>query len=309
MSTPQAKPLGPYVWMLTGNVAFALMAALAHAAREDCDWRLIALSRAGLACVFAMIMARAANVPLVFWRPRILWLRSTAGSISMVCTFYSLTRLHLPVSEVLTLTNIFPVWVAILSWPVLGEVPSIGVWLSVLSGVAGVALIQQPQFAAGNFGALVPVAASLATSVAMMGLHQLHGVDPRAIVAHFSGVAACFCAAAFLFGPPDRPLESAFSGNMPLVILGVGASATLGQLCLTNAFARGAPAKVSVVGLTQIIFSLMIDMAVFDVSLDLRRPTDQVKVLGMALILVPTAAMMLRRRPPAEPAETLASET
>lgn len=297
MSNPPGNPLAPYLWMLWGNVAFALMAALTRVVGESCDWRVVAFTRAALACLFAIAMARAAGARLVLWKPGILWLRSAAGSCSLLCTFYSLTRLNLPVSEVLTITNIFPVWVAILSWPVLGEVPSRGVWLSVLSGVAGVALIQQPHFAAGNFAVLVPVGASLATAVAMMGLHQLHGVDPRAVVAHFSGVAAVCCLVALAIGTSDRPIANASAGYTPLRLVGVGASATLGQLCLTNAFAAGAPAKVSVVTLTQIIFSLAIDIAVFDVSFDLQQPQDQVKVLGMALILVPTAAMMLRPRP------------
>ena len=53
-----------------------------------------------------------------------------------------------------------------------------------------------------------------------------------------------------------------------------------------------------------IIFSLVIDVAVFGVSFDLARPYDQVKLVGMLLILVPTAAMMLRRRsPPSAPEE------
>lgn len=298
MLKPPENPLAPYVWMLSGNVAFALMAAMASVAGQSCDWRVVAFTRAALACLFAIIMARAAGAPLVFWKPRILWTRSFAGSASLLCTFYSLTRLDLPVSEVLTITNIFPVWVAILSWPVLGEVPSLGVWVSVLSGVAGVALIQQPHFAAGRFAVLVPVAASLCTAVAMMGLHQLHGVDARAVVAHFSGVAAVCCLVALMVGRPDKDFANTFAGYTPLQLVGVGASATLGQLCLTHAFASGAPAKVSVVGLTQIIFSLTIDVAVFDVSFDLNKPANQIKVVGMALILVPTAAMMLRRREP-----------
>jgi drug/metabolite transporter (DMT)-like permease len=299
MLKPPENPLAPYLWMLSGNVAFALMAAMASVAGQSCDWRVVALARAALACLFAIVMARAAGARLVFWKPGILWIRSFAGSLSLLCTFYSLTRLELPVSEVLTITNIFPVWVAILSWPVLGEVPSWGVWASVLSGVAGVALIQQPHFAAGRFAVLVPVAASVCTAVAMMGLHQLHGVDARAVVAHFSGVAAVCCLIVLMVGRPDKDLANTFIGYTPLQLVGVGASATLGQLCLTHAFASGAPAKVSVVGLTQIIFSLMIDVAVFHVSFDLSRPANQIKVVGMALILVPTAAMVLRHREPA----------
>src|SRR5262249_34874550 len=123
------------------------------------------------------------------------WMRSVAGSLSLLSFFFALTRL--PTSEVLTMGNMFPIWVALLSWPMLGEVPSGRVWLSVASGTCGVVLIQQPHFAEGNFATLVALAASFFTAVAMMGLHRLKGIDPPAIVAHFSAVSVLFCIPAF----------------------------------------------------------------------------------------------------------------
>ena len=96
--------------MLLGSLAFALMSTLAHELREAYDWQVVALVRAGLVLVIAALLALAGRARLVLWRPGTLWLRSIAGSISLVCTFFALTRL--PVSEVLTLTNMFPLWVA-----------------------------------------------------------------------------------------------------------------------------------------------------------------------------------------------------
>ena len=110
-------------------------------------------------------------------------MRSIAGSVSLVCTFYALTRL--PISDVFTLTNMFPIWVAVLSWPLLGEAPPLSVWISVASGIVGVILIQQPHFAEGNFATLAALTSSFGSAVAMIGLHRLKGIDIRAIVAHF----------------------------------------------------------------------------------------------------------------------------
>jgi drug/metabolite transporter (DMT)-like permease len=109
-------------------------------------------------------------------------------------------------------------------------------------------------------------------------------------------VAAVCALITLMVGRPDKDLASTFVGYTPLQLVGVGASATLGQVCLTHAFASGAPARVSIVGLTQIIFSLIVDVTVFHISFDLNQPATQIKVVGMALILVPSAAMMLRRR-------------
>ncbi|HEX5270497.1 MAG TPA: hypothetical protein VFW33_08435, partial [Gemmataceae bacterium] len=96
------RSVSPYLWMACGSLAFSVMGTLAHLLRADCDWRVIALARSTLALAGAALLARAARARLVFWRPRILWLRSVAGSFSLIGTFYALTRL--PVSDVLTLT-------------------------------------------------------------------------------------------------------------------------------------------------------------------------------------------------------------
>jgi drug/metabolite transporter (DMT)-like permease len=270
--------------MVCGSFAFAVMGTLAHELRMECDWRVIAVARSALALAGAAALARAAGARLVFWRPRILWLRSIAGSLSLVGTFYCLTRL--PVSDVLTLTQLFPVWVALLSWPLLGERPGGGVWLCVLSGAAGVTLIQQPHFAAGNFASLVALASSFSTAVAMLGLHQLQGIDHRAIVVHFSGVSLLFCLATLgLFAPGEAPLALPQGWGLPM-LLGVGAAATVGQLFLTRAFASGPPARVSVVGLTQVVFALVIDVTVLHQAVDSR------KLLGVVLVAGPAAWLM-----------------
>jgi drug/metabolite transporter (DMT)-like permease len=282
------RSVSPYLWMACGSAAFAVMGTLAHILRTECDWRIIALTRSSIAFVGAAVLTRLAGARFVVWRPRILWLRSIAGSCSLIGTFYALTRL--PVSDVLTLTQMFPVWVALLSWPLLGERPGTGVWLAVLSGGIGVVLIQQPHFAEGNFASLVALGSSVSTAVAMLGLHQLHDIDHRAVVVHFSGVAALVCLAALAFpGPGTAPLALP-EGRGLAMLLGVGGAATVGQLFLTRAFAAGPPARVSVVGLTQVAFALVIDVCLLGENVDGR------KLLGVALVVAPTAWLMASRR-------------
>jgi drug/metabolite transporter (DMT)-like permease len=276
--------------MLCGSFAFAWMTSLAHLLRDDCDWRVIALARSALALLFAVALARAAGARLVFLRPGTLWVRSVAGSVSLVCTFYALTRL--PPHVVLTLTNTFPLWVAVLSWPVLGERPSPAVWLAALTGVAGVALIQaqvrQAEGPLDPFAVGLALVASVSTAVAMLGLHRLQDLDPRAIVAHFSGVAALFCLASLFIGPAPAARHLGDSRTLGL-LLAVGGTATAGQLFLTRAFAAGPPAKVSVVGLTQVVFAL-------GLYLLLERPEfHPATLVGIALVMAPTAWVMALR--------------
>jgi len=273
----------PYLWMLAGCVSFSIMAALANQAGQVFAWQWVALLRALLVFVFVVVYALHAKQPLVFWRPYTLWMRSIAGSISLVASFYALTRL--PISTVLTLTNTFPIWVAVLSWPMLGIIPPGRVWLAMLAGITGVWFIEQPEGEGPQFALMMALIASVATAIAMLGLHKLKGVNSSAVVVHFAMVATLFCIVTFFIFPlEERPLPwEHLHGTF--LLLGIGITATVGQVFLTKAFAAGDPSRVSIIGLTQVVFALLIDMGQ-------DRSFTTKTLLGMLLIVAPTAWVM-----------------
>jgi drug/metabolite transporter (DMT)-like permease len=295
----KGNSLQPYVWMLIGSAAFSFMVILAKLAGDGAPWPIVALVRSLVPLILVALWAKADGVRLVAIGSPVLWTRSIFGSFSLVGTFYALT--HMPPSEVQTLGSIFPIWITLLSWPLLGEMPSPIVWVSVLSAVTGVALVQQPGVDGFNPAALVVVAVSIFTALAMMGLNRLKRLDPRAVVVHFSGVSTILCVASLFLMPlvgAAEPFElgqiSALEPQTILALLGVGVTATIGQFFLTKAFTAGAPARVSVVGLTQVVFVFALDMGL------LGRSLHPMQFLGVVLIMVPTAWMMLhgpRRKP------------
>lgn len=289
MTKPDSRP---YLWMLSGSFMFTLMAEFAVALTRPgvCDWQTVAVARAGLVAVLAALMARAAGAKLVFFRPWRLWVRSVAGSLSMLCTFYAFASLKSS-ADVLTLTNTFPIWVALLSWPLYGKPPGIKMGVAILIGLSGVVLVEQPHLEAGNLGVFAALLAALLTAVAMLGLHSLQGIDPRAIVVHFSAVATLFCFGAFLVGPRPTPLVRVGEPLVILELIGMATTATAGQLFLTLAFGNGAPAKVSVVGLTQIVMALAFDAFLWD------REVNTVAVIGTLLVITPTAWLLTRPAP------------
>jgi drug/metabolite transporter (DMT)-like permease len=278
-------PALPYGWMLFAAMAFSVMAALTHALAQSCDWQIIAFIRTGLAFVFATSLTLSAGAKLVLWQPRTLWVRSIAGSVSLVCTFYALSRL--PIADVLTLTNVFPIWVAVLSWPLVGETPSRETWIAIAVGLTGVVLVEQPHLADDKLPALLALASSFSTAISMLGLHRLQQVDPRAIVAHFSGVAMVVCLASLALFRDDAFLSSHFDNASLAMLLGVGVSATIGQLFLTKAFAAGPPARVSVVALSQVGFAMIFDVLVWHHAFSL------LTLAGMVLVMAPTAWLLI----------------
>jgi len=286
-----------YVWMLISAFSFATMGAMAHALREEVDWQIVALSRAFVTLVIFGAAAVMAGVKLRFWKPRSLWMRSVPGGVSLVCTFFALA--HLPVSVVITLSNLSPIWITLLSWPLLRLPPRRGVWLAVLTGVVGVALVQQPQLAHGNYAVLVAVGGSFSIALAMIALHRLQDVDTRVVVFHFSLVAFTF-AVATLFFADEWTVSPRILLDVRIIamLLAVGIAATFGQLFLTLAFAAGPPSEVAIVGLTQVVFAFGYDTWISGHTF------DWMTLLGMTLVVTPTAWLLVtaKRRITGSPA-------
>ena len=278
----------PYIWMLISAAAFAGMSEFAGALnRLECHWMIVALARTSLALIFTACLAFAQKTPLVLWGPRTLWVRSLAGSVSLLCSFYALHRL--PPSDAIAITNMFPIWVAVLSWPVLGERPGPIVWFAVLSSVAGATLMNLPGEGGINAGAIFALVSSVLSAVVVIGLNLLQNVPSKAIVVHFSATATLFTLAAC---PRAGVTTEHFTSLSPLMIamlLALGLSATVGQIFLTKAFAAGTASKVSVVALSQVVFCALFEF-VF-----LQRSFQLYTILGMGLVILPTAWMMLRR--------------
>jgi len=285
----------PAIWMITAAFCFASMGALTHAVGPRCDWFVIAWFRILSSFFFSISLAWLAGARLVLLTPRTLWIRSISGTISLVCTFYALTRL--PVADVLTLTNTYPLWIVLLSLRELKR-SEIGIdLLCVASGVVGVVLIQRAYLSGqGNVAVLIALLASFTTAVAMLGLHRLGQVDARAVVAHFSGLASLVLSVG-LFFHPGLVGRSTPDGSVVLMLLGVGLTGTIGQVLLTKAFASGPPARISVLSLTQVVFAMG-----YDVAIEGRVLTPST-ILGFVLVLTPTAWLTLHAgRLAAEPA-------
>ena len=280
-----SSPLKPYAWMLASAFAFSGMAICTKALAGSCPWQVIAVFRAGLAMLFAAILAWQAGAQFVFLRPKTLWMRSLAGSVSLLCGFYAMT--HADISEVLVVTNMYPLWVAVLSWPLLREFPSTEVWVAIALSITGLCLMEPPKAIEGKLAFGAALLSSFTSGIALIGLHKLKQLDSRAIVTHFSGVAMFLSFAACFVFPFHG--ETTISVRLVLLLLGVGLFATAGQLLLTKAFTTGNAARVSIIGLSQVAIVMLLEIILW------QRTFKPQTLLGMALVVAPTAWMMLRR--------------
>jgi drug/metabolite transporter (DMT)-like permease len=285
--------------MLVGSICFAIMALLAESLKEQFTYPWITMIRSGVATGLAITLAWSARAPLVFLRPASLWMRSLSGWASMICGFYAVT--HYDVEIVLALTNMYPLWVAVLSWPMLGKLPSVQTWLALLLSCVGMWLVylSSLQLNIGKLSDLynpqlaIPMAilAGMLSGVALINLHRVKDLDTRAVVAHFSGVATALSLVVWLLIPITPPTQST-SGDGVMRLLGIGLAATVGQLCLTKAFSTGSPARVSVVGLSQVVVAAIVKWVT-----EQRVPSTW-SLLGMSLVVIATMWVMLSQQSP-----------
>lgn len=287
--------LRPYLWMLAGSLCFSAMVLLIHevARRQACDWQIQGVVRSAVATLFAVVAAWLTGSRLTVFRPPMLWLRSLAGSASMVATFYALTQL--PASEVLTLTNTFPVWVALIVAVTGGEQITPGVWVAVGCAVTGVAVAQGAGVSGFGLPAMMSLIAAVFTAIAMLGLNRVHGVSSLGIVAHFSAVATLVCLASFFLFPRTTGNEGLSIPINAALVFAVGVTAVFGQLCLTKAFRTGPATRVSVVSLTQVVFTMAFEAVVG------WRDFTLWTLAGTTLVLIPVGYLMTRRKPAPPP--------
>ncbi len=273
------------LFILGASLSLATMAALAHWVGPRCDWLVVAQVRVLMMLATSAALATAAGSPLLIFRPPTLWLRSLAGSCSLVCNFYALTRL--PVADAVTLMNVHPLWIVLISVVILRRWPGRGELVGVACGLAGVVLLERPHLSGDRLAALVALLSSVSTAVAMIGLHRLRHLDPRSVVAHFAGVASLI-SLAWLALRGDLRSPGLADPTTWLLLVGIGATGTIGQILLTRAYAAGAPARVAVVGLSQVVFAMGFDVALFG------RALEPASLAGFALVLAPTTWLSVR---------------
>ena len=130
----------------------------------------------------------------------------------------------------------------------------------------------------------------MASAVAMVSLRRLGTEPPEVIVSHFSFVATIVTSVAVAVGSVGGTLRVPHGWFEFAIVLAVGATATLGQLIMTRAYALDRAARVGGVGWVQVLLALLIDGV-------LRRQWPHGKALfGIALLVFAGILLYLSAR-------------
>ncbi len=182
-----------------------------------------------------------------------LLLRSVCGYLGVLCNFYALD--HLTVSDASLLNKMSPFFAIIFSIFLLREKADKWQWMIIITAFVGALFVIKPSFentellasAAGFTGGM---AAGAAYTFVRRATQK--GVKGSYIVFFFSAFSSLAALPFVLFD--FHPM----GWQQLLCLLGAGASAAVGQFCITSAYSFAPAKEVSIYDYSQIIFAALL---------------------------------------------------
>ncbi len=111
--------------------------------------------------------------------------------IAQYCFYFGITKLTFATAT--TLTYIGPIFITLLSIPILKHRVGIWRWAAVATGFIGVLFIVSPGTNIFTFYALLPLVASLGYSLSTICVRLIHNSIPTALINLYSSIGALVC--------------------------------------------------------------------------------------------------------------------
>lgn len=288
------RPLAAAAWMTVAQLAFAGMAVGARVGGAGVPWQEVCASRFVVGALTAYGIARVRGQSLRITRLREAWLRSAFGTASAAGTFFVYAAPQLAIGDAATLFATSPIFVALLSAPLLGERVPKGLVFALVMGFTGIGLVAQPSFSTAGRLVAVGGLTAVSSALAMVWLRRIGpNESSEAIVFHFA------CTGAFVMILASLPVWRTPDPEQALVLAGTGLCGGLGQLAMTRAYALDRAARVSALGYSGVVFTRALGVPFFGEVPTLTQALGSLLVIGSGVMLSLGAAAVarLRRRP------------
>ncbi len=227
-----------------------------------------------------------------FWRTGRLRLQLLRSSLLLAATFCFFGGLrYLPLAEASAISFLAPVFVVVLSGPILGEHPHRARWVSAVAGFVGVLIVLRPGSAVFHPAALLMIGMALANALYGLLTRKLADEDPHTSLFYSALVGTIGLTLALPFGLGEGwpPLPDA------AVFLLLGLLAGLGHWCVIRAFSRAPAALLTPFSYLQMIWAIAYGWLLFGQLPDLASGLGMAVIVGSGLAL---AWFERRRRSP-----------
>ena len=272
------------MWMVVASLFFAVMGVCVKFASVHYSAAELVFYRGVVSVVFMLIFARQRGVGLATKLPMMHLWRTAIGVAALTCWFYAIGAL--PLATAMTLNYMSSVWIAafLVGGAMLFAKPDGApqgiqgsLLAAVLMGFVGVVMVLRPAFDQQQlWGGVVGLMSGFLAAFAYLQVTALSraGEPEERVVFYFAlGSAVAGLAAMPFTGVAHWDPKHAW------LLLPIGVLASLGQLCMTRAYAKGPTLVAANLQYTGIIFAGLFGWLLFDDKL----PT--IAWLGMVVIM------------------------
>lgn len=275
-------PVRTFFLFITSVAIFSAMNMIAKLSAAEASVAQIVFFRSALAFVpILLLMNRMGGVAKLvktenhlghFWR-------GTVGVLSMVCFFASFAML--PMANATAIHFASPLFMTVMSIPMLGERVGKVRWMAVIIGLAGVLFMINPGDGGNLVGNLTALAAAFLAAFAMIYIRKLGRTEHAlTIVFYFT-----------LYGAALGGIGMAFMwqnlGGLTLYyLLLVGLLGGIGQIFLTYAYAHAPAAYVAPFTYLAMLFAVFWDVVIWGVWPGWEIYTGSAVIIGSGLFIV-----------------------
>lgn len=192
--------------------------------------------------------------------------RGIVGTLSLYLLFYAIQKLGM--GRASTYQYTYPIFLALLSWLLIGETLNTREWTAIFIGFAGILFVFRPDLNMYWADNALGLGNALLTAISYLSIRQLGMVyDTRAIILSFMLSGIVMPIISMLIGTfyPQEGLDfliGTFRWPYTLLqwlgFLAIGLTALIGQRMLTQSFTYDKAGKVAAVGYSNILFSAIL---------------------------------------------------
>ena len=253
--------------MLLAALSFAMMGTLVKLGSAKFSTAELVFYRSFFGLVVIFIVARYQRLPLKTAVLPQQMVRATLGFMSLLMFFYAIS--HLDLATAITLNYTSPLFMASFFCLTLHERPRKMLIFAIMLGFVGVALLLKPNFhadewIAGSLGLLSGATAGY-VYVQVIQLSRIGEPDWRTVF--YFTLVCTLGGAVWMLGAGFNAINFKDS----IVLLALGLTGTIGQLCMTRAYRTGNPLVVGSLAYVTVILASIFGVLIGDPAISYER--------------------------------------
>ncbi len=251
-----------HLCIFLGAFFFGFMSVQVKMIGDEVPTGVILFCRFVLGIFVTLAITRVAGYRVVFYDKRYMISRSVFGLVAIYLLYASIRLI--PVGNAVTFNNTFPVWIAIITLVAAGVAPSLRVILTLAISFLGVYLVANPRIDGFGAGDAMGLVSGLAAAFAVLSVKASRRRNPAFIVLLFFCLVGALATSPFLLTAP------APSGRAALLLIGVGAAGTAGQLLMNQGMKYAPATEGAIVNTLTVVVSASLGALLFGDNYGLR---------------------------------------